>query len=77
MVFACFHFITKAHKMYINTQRGIKMSESDKFKRVPVLIPWEIYNEFLPIVKKKTGKDKISPYIVTLIVEAIEKSKKE
>jgi len=53
------------------------LTESDKFKRVPVLVPWDIYNELEKLVKKKTGKDKISPYIITLIVEAIEADKKE
>ena len=52
------------------------MAESDKFKRVPVLVPRDMYEEFVKLVKKKTGRDKVSPYIITLMAEAIEKNKK-
>lgn len=53
------------------------MAESDKFKRVPVLIPWDIYRDFEKLVQKKTGRDRISPYIVEMIVQAIEEEKKK
>ncbi len=48
----------------------------EKFKRVPVLIPWDIYNKLPELAKKKTGREKVSPFILQLITQAIEEDER-
>lgn len=51
--------------------------DKNKFDIIQVIVPKEITPIIKDLAKKRTGKDKMSPFILQLIIEEINRYEKE